>query len=47
MKVTAGETAPKTGTYKCLKCGYKLTLNEGDVVPVCPKCGNKTFELIG
>jgi DNA-directed RNA polymerase subunit RPC12/RpoP len=47
MKVKAGETAPESGTYKCTRCGYKIQLNKGDTVPVCPKCGNKVFEFIG
>jgi len=32
-------------TYKCPKCGYKVTKFKGDVlhpgIDICPKCGSK------
>ena len=28
-----------TGKYKCLKCGYILTVDENSVLPICPMCG--------
>ncbi len=41
-----GDT-PGKGTYKCLKCGKIITLeNDTDALPVCPRCGNKTWEKV-
>jgi formylmethanofuran dehydrogenase subunit E len=35
----SGETVDG-GTYRCVKCGEKLTIPDGKVtnLPVCPKC---------
>ncbi|MBN1777945.1 MAG: hypothetical protein JW811_07465 [Clostridiales bacterium] len=35
---------PGKGTYKCTKCGKEIVLeNDSDALPVCPRCGNKTW----
>jgi len=38
--IKAGETAPQTGYYVCKKCGYKIMVQEGKPVPVCPACSH-------
>ena len=41
-----GDT-PGKGTYKCTRCGKIITLeNDTDALPVCPKCGNKTWTKV-
>lgn len=47
MKIKAGMVADQAGKYRCTRCGYILTLSKGDIVPVCPQCGNTEFEFIG
>ena len=32
---------PGIGTYQCISCGTKVSLNDNtDVLPPCPKCDN-------
>lgn len=33
-----GQTAPQTGEYLCVDCGYIEEFKEGDVFPVCEVC---------
>jgi DNA-directed RNA polymerase subunit RPC12/RpoP len=51
MTVKGGEIMVRTGekpgkaTYKCLRCGTLVTLDDdSDTMPPCPKCKNTTFE---
>lgn len=38
---------PGKGTYQCTRCGFKVTLvNDEDVLPVCPRCGNKVWRKL-
>jgi rubrerythrin len=34
---TTGET-PGAGTYYCLVCGWRITLEDDQVMPVCGGC---------
>jgi predicted RNA-binding Zn-ribbon protein involved in translation (DUF1610 family) len=31
------------GSFRCISCGYALTLDGSDVLGVCPSCGGKEF----
>ena len=44
MAPTTGEK-PGIGTYRCIKCGTTVTLdNADDTLPPCPKCDGTDFE---
>jgi ribosomal protein L37AE/L43A len=43
MSAKAGESAQKTGDFKCEKCGEKVHVTQGKEIPKCPKCGNDTY----
>lgn len=43
MSARAGESARKTGDFKCDKCGNSMHVTQGDKIPACSKCGNDTF----
>ena len=43
----AGEN-PGKGKYRCMKCGYRLTLeSDDDILPKCPKCFYSDWAKIG
>jgi hypothetical protein len=43
MAAHAGETAQKTGVFKCEKCHQSTRVEAGEKIPECPHCGNDTF----
>lgn len=44
---TTGEK-PGKGTYKCLKCGKEITLDDAtDKLPPCPVCKGTEWKKIG
>ena len=44
-ELTAGdeETQAAPGSLICVECGYALSLELDDTLPVCPACGGDTF----
>lgn len=41
--VTTGEK-PGKGTYTCINCGTRITLDDyDDTMPPCPKCSKTKF----
>lgn len=46
MKVNSGSIAEQSGVYKCTRCGREITLQKGDVIPLCPKCHNNEFVFV-
>src|SRR3954467_5897009 len=36
-------TLPGTGSFRCLQCGYVLSLAAFDELPPCPACGSHEF----
>lgn len=44
MSAKAGETANKTGDFRCEKCHEKTHVTGGDTIPKCPNCGNDTYD---
>jgi len=43
-QVHAGDRAPTTALLHCTRCGETVHVEEGDVVPECPR-GHKTFDI--
>lgn len=41
----AGENARETGDFRCEKCHNKVHVTQGDRIPMCPECGNDTFDV--
>ncbi|HZO36273.1 MAG TPA: FHA domain-containing protein [Solirubrobacteraceae bacterium] len=41
--MTSG-TLAGTGSFRCDKCGYVLTLAASDALPACPSCGGSKFD---
>jgi hypothetical protein len=41
--MTSG-TLAGTGSFRCAKCGYVLTLAASDTLPACPSCGGSNFD---
>src|SRR6476661_5260309 len=41
--MTSG-TLAGTGSFRCDKCGYVLTLAASDTLPACPGCGGSQFD---
>lgn len=37
-------TLAGTGSFRCDKCGYVLTLAASDTMPACPSCGGSKFD---
>lgn len=37
-------TLAGTGSFRCEKCGYVLTLASSDALPACPGCGGSKFD---
>ena len=43
---TTGEK-PGKGTYKCRKCGERVTLDDpSDTLPPCPRCAGTEFDKV-
>jgi len=41
--LTSGQSAPETGTYKCVECEeadevYEVKVKKGETMPSCPTC---------
>ena len=43
MKSLVAGTLAGTGSFRCDKCGYVLTLEREDRMPPCPTCGGEQF----
>ncbi len=43
--ILAGET-PGAGDYRCLKCGYIITIADGEELPICPMCGFEQWSKV-
>ena len=37
--------SPAEGRYQCTHCSFELNLKKGQLVPPCPRCGGKEFEI--
>jgi hypothetical protein len=44
MVAKSGETARRTGDFRCERCHERTHVTEGHRIPKCPKCGNVTFD---
>lgn len=44
--VKAGTIVEDDGKYKCTVCGLIINLKAGEELPICPKCGSKSFRKI-
>ncbi|MGN1227250.1 MAG: hypothetical protein ACI4TX_01255 [Christensenellales bacterium] len=45
-KCICGNEVSESGTYACLNCGQKITLEAGETLPPCPRCTNQSFEKV-
>lgn len=44
MTLYSGERAEMSGDYMCAQCGEQIHINRGDSIPLCPNCGNGTYQ---
>lgn len=44
MTAHAGETVRDSGYYRCERCNQQLLVQQGQLLPACPQCGNRTFD---
>lgn len=44
MSISSGERADMSGDYVCAQCGEQIHVDRGDSVPLCPHCGNGTYQ---
>jgi hypothetical protein len=44
MRATAGHVADKTAAYRCLCCGRRVFMRQGDVFERCRSCDCSIFE---
>ena len=44
MVAKSGESARRTGDFRCERCHARTHVTEGDRIPKCPNCGNDTFD---
>lgn len=44
MSISSGERAEMSGDYACAQCGEEIHVNRGESVPLCPHCGNGTYQ---
>jgi predicted RNA-binding Zn-ribbon protein involved in translation (DUF1610 family) len=44
MAAHTGESARRTGDFRCEQCREKVHVTEGHSIPKCPNCGNNTFD---
>ena len=45
-KIYFSNTQPGAGTYRCQKCGYEMTLQDNEELPLCPMCGFDKWDKI-
>jgi len=43
MESLSAGTFVGSGSFRCQRCGYALTLEGSDVLEACPSCGGQTF----
>ena len=43
MESLSAGTFVGSGSFRCQRCGYALTLEASDVLEACPSCGGETF----
>src|ERR1700761_3797280 len=43
MESLSAGTFVGSGSFRCQRCGYALTLEGSDVLTPCPSCGSQTF----
>src|SRR5581483_4671821 len=43
MESLSAGTFVGSGSFRCQRCGYALTLEGSDVLTPCPSCGGQTF----
>jgi pSer/pThr/pTyr-binding forkhead associated (FHA) protein len=43
MESLSAGTFVGSGSFRCQRCGYALTLEGSDVLPACPSCGGQSF----
>ena len=44
MIVKSGSNSRRIGDLHCEKCRHKVFAQIGEIIPVCVKCGNNTFD---
>ena len=44
MAAKAGERAEETGDFRCERCRQQTHVTKGHQIPVCPNCGNSTYD---
>ncbi len=42
-KVCKCGTTQSAGCYCCTNCGQEVNLDDGQTLPPCPRCNNRTF----
>jgi predicted RNA-binding Zn-ribbon protein involved in translation (DUF1610 family) len=44
MAAHAGETAQRTGDFRCSNCRNRIHVTQGRKIPKCPHCGGSTYD---
>lgn len=44
MEAVVTGTLAGTGSFRCDRCGFVVTLTADDAVPDCPRCGGRQFQ---
>jgi DNA-directed RNA polymerase subunit RPC12/RpoP len=46
MKTYQAGEVPGEGIYRCTLCGRRVTIREGQPLPVCPQCRASTWSKV-